>query len=332
MGSEAMREQPRGGSHKQLQSNRRRTVHLNKSDIEPFLFLPQAIAADRLGMSLSSLKNACRKLGIARWPLQRRRYYGGMDRIRASPPPRSDIESSMLNVPFSSANLDGERDADGAPQRVNAALSQSSEDNQDPRDACVLSGGSDFSDARMWTCSVRPRPADQLMSEAEAFWSGRTKSPASSSATEGDMGSSASEDGSEDSPTSSNSKNHADASVSSAATLFSHHMLSPMTPEDSTSPQCQSTRPAGPARPHTPDPLEDTSFDNVLYHLGRGSSAAYVEEQARHATACLDMCLESWPHDISRLTTHQRISLGPQAHETDQLVLQQSMHGSWISF
>ena len=62
-------------------SARKRRVTLTKVDIIGLFNLPQPVAASRLGVSLSALKNACRKVNIARWPYQRC-HYGPHDRSR----------------------------------------------------------------------------------------------------------------------------------------------------------------------------------------------------------------------------------------------------------
>ncbi|EKX36947.1 hypothetical protein GUITHDRAFT_116814 [Guillardia theta CCMP2712] len=46
-------------------------VHVSLSTLEPLFHLPQESAARRLGVSLTSLKAACRKIGIKRWPYRR---------------------------------------------------------------------------------------------------------------------------------------------------------------------------------------------------------------------------------------------------------------------
>lgn len=46
-------------------------VHLDLSVLEPLYGLRQEEAAERLGICLTSLKAACRKLGLRRWPYRK---------------------------------------------------------------------------------------------------------------------------------------------------------------------------------------------------------------------------------------------------------------------
>jgi hypothetical protein len=70
---------------------KRSRVFLQKADIMPLVNMPQSEAAALLGVSLTALKNACRRLNIARWPSQHRRFYQEKtDRLCASPPGRKD--------------------------------------------------------------------------------------------------------------------------------------------------------------------------------------------------------------------------------------------------
>ncbi|EKX42492.1 hypothetical protein GUITHDRAFT_111464 [Guillardia theta CCMP2712] len=48
-----------------------RKVQLNESNLRPLFDIRQEDAAQLLGVSLSSLKSACRRLGINRWPYTR---------------------------------------------------------------------------------------------------------------------------------------------------------------------------------------------------------------------------------------------------------------------
>ena len=50
---------------------RRTPVLFDRTDLEALFELPQPDAARRLGISLTTLKQACRKLGVKRWPYQR---------------------------------------------------------------------------------------------------------------------------------------------------------------------------------------------------------------------------------------------------------------------
>ncbi|EKX41208.1 hypothetical protein GUITHDRAFT_112680 [Guillardia theta CCMP2712] len=54
-------------------SDRRDDIQLTRQVVESFFGLRQIDAAKQLGVSLSSLKAACRKLGIEKWPYSRER-------------------------------------------------------------------------------------------------------------------------------------------------------------------------------------------------------------------------------------------------------------------
>eukprot|EP00960_Hanusia_phi_P030787 748841-Hanusia_phi.AAC.2 len=51
--------------------NQREEVKISKEDVEKYFDMPQPEAAIALGISLSTLKNVCRKIGVYRWPYQR---------------------------------------------------------------------------------------------------------------------------------------------------------------------------------------------------------------------------------------------------------------------
>eukprot|EP00960_Hanusia_phi_P068199 766785-Hanusia_phi.AAC.1 len=55
------------------QASKRIGMHLQLSDIVALFHLRQAEAAKILGISLSAMKNACRRVGITRWPYSRSR-------------------------------------------------------------------------------------------------------------------------------------------------------------------------------------------------------------------------------------------------------------------
>ena len=63
-------------------SRQRQTVRLDWAELSQLFHLKQTEAADYLGISLTSLKSASRKLGLERWPYLR-------DRPLANPPPPS---------------------------------------------------------------------------------------------------------------------------------------------------------------------------------------------------------------------------------------------------
>ncbi|EKX44837.1 hypothetical protein GUITHDRAFT_109262 [Guillardia theta CCMP2712] len=49
-----------------------RGVSLKASSLQALFHLPQTKAAASLGLSLTAFKSACRRLGIARWPYERK--------------------------------------------------------------------------------------------------------------------------------------------------------------------------------------------------------------------------------------------------------------------
>jgi len=53
------------------QSTRSNPLFLSESDISSLFHMKQAEAANHLGLSVTALKNACRKLGIMKWPYQK---------------------------------------------------------------------------------------------------------------------------------------------------------------------------------------------------------------------------------------------------------------------
>mmetsp|Transcript_26310 Transcript_26310/g.86451 ORF Transcript_26310/g.86451 Transcript_26310/m.86451 type:complete len:188 (+) Transcript_26310:122-685(+) len=64
-------------------------VKLDLQTLQPLFSMKQEVAAERLGICLTSLKSACRKLGIRRWPYSRK---GSIPKkapnyIRSDPPP-----------------------------------------------------------------------------------------------------------------------------------------------------------------------------------------------------------------------------------------------------
>eukprot|EP00960_Hanusia_phi_P021160 625094-Hanusia_phi.AAC.1 len=54
-------------------SDRRQTVQLTRLLLSELFHLRQQEAAQHLGISLTSLKTACRRLGLDRWPYMRDR-------------------------------------------------------------------------------------------------------------------------------------------------------------------------------------------------------------------------------------------------------------------
>ena len=62
---------PEQGSSSTSARNRRAPMVLSLDSIAPLFDLPQGQAAQRLGVSITSLKVVCRKLGVGRWPYMR---------------------------------------------------------------------------------------------------------------------------------------------------------------------------------------------------------------------------------------------------------------------
>jgi hypothetical protein len=79
---------------------KRSRVVLQKADVMRVTNMPQSEAADRLGVSITTLQKACRKLDIARWPYQRRRQQQ-TDRLCASPPQAGSLRRDYPSL-FSS--------------------------------------------------------------------------------------------------------------------------------------------------------------------------------------------------------------------------------------
>ncbi|EKX36946.1 hypothetical protein GUITHDRAFT_116813 [Guillardia theta CCMP2712] len=73
-------------------------VHVSLSTLEPLFHLPQESAARRLGVSLTSLKAACRKIGIKRWPYRRWPEAGLEDDLGAPAPSLTAASSNNTLV------------------------------------------------------------------------------------------------------------------------------------------------------------------------------------------------------------------------------------------
>mmetsp|Transcript_18134 Transcript_18134/g.59563 ORF Transcript_18134/g.59563 Transcript_18134/m.59563 type:complete len:169 (-) Transcript_18134:22-528(-) len=70
------RKRKQGDSSIESSLNMREELKISREDVEKFFDMPQPDAAVALGISLSTLKNVCRKIGVYRWPYQRQ--YGGI--------------------------------------------------------------------------------------------------------------------------------------------------------------------------------------------------------------------------------------------------------------
>eukprot|EP00960_Hanusia_phi_P040738 754622-Hanusia_phi.AAC.3 len=76
-------------------------VKLDRETLEPLFNLKQEIAAEKLGICLTSLKSACRKLGIQRWPYSRK---GSAPKtaqsfLRSDPPEIPDLTTTCSASP-----------------------------------------------------------------------------------------------------------------------------------------------------------------------------------------------------------------------------------------
>jgi len=61
-------------------------IRLSPAVLQPLFTLKQRDAADRLGISLSSLKTACRRIGIFRWPGSRPPAAAPLDQLQEDHP------------------------------------------------------------------------------------------------------------------------------------------------------------------------------------------------------------------------------------------------------
>lgn len=71
---------------------------LDLATLQSRFSLPQADAANELGISLTSLKQVCRKLGISRWPYHRLAKQGGKRRSKSSKEARGDVAAARASV------------------------------------------------------------------------------------------------------------------------------------------------------------------------------------------------------------------------------------------
>eukprot|EP00960_Hanusia_phi_P049378 759523-Hanusia_phi.AAC.4 len=67
-------------------------VQLEESVLRPLFGIRQEDAAQYLGVSLSSLKSACRRLGINRWPYTRSRQETTASRVHSSSDSRHEMD------------------------------------------------------------------------------------------------------------------------------------------------------------------------------------------------------------------------------------------------
>ncbi|EKX37188.1 hypothetical protein GUITHDRAFT_116603 [Guillardia theta CCMP2712] len=71
-------------------------VALSSSTLEPLFHLPQDAAAKRLGVSLTSLKAACQKIGIMRWPYSRWSLEVRSPSASKSPPNSEEVSNEEM--------------------------------------------------------------------------------------------------------------------------------------------------------------------------------------------------------------------------------------------
>jgi hypothetical protein len=128
----------------------RQPVELTRSVISAMFGMPQPYAARDLGISLTALKQVCRKLGIVRWPYMRsskvfRKEGGRSSRLgRAvacaldiNPPARDDTDAQAQGPPAASPAAAYHSDFDGSSASCYSAETEL---------ARASSAGSDFSD------------------------------------------------------------------------------------------------------------------------------------------------------------------------------------------
>lgn len=78
-------------------SKRRTPVTLEYETLESLFGMPQPDAARELGIALTTLKHACRRLGLARWPYSRKRAPPGA-RAQASAPSERSASSECGTI------------------------------------------------------------------------------------------------------------------------------------------------------------------------------------------------------------------------------------------
>eukprot|EP00960_Hanusia_phi_P065763 766204-Hanusia_phi.AAC.3 len=139
-------------------------VPLSLPALQALFHLPQEIAARRLGMSVSSLKLACRKLGIRRWPYSR----WALPPSQAPAPSAANEASELSNkdIPRSAVSSDSSwLPPEGLPSGASAATS--SHEQQRPRLAADAGGEAGAEDEEVapgsgsdrWSSSWRPYDA-----------------------------------------------------------------------------------------------------------------------------------------------------------------------------
>eukprot|EP00960_Hanusia_phi_P046616 757938-Hanusia_phi.AAC.2 len=101
-------------------------IEIDLPSIQSLFHLRQEDAASRLGISLSSLKSACRRLGVHRWPYSR---------FSCSPNGKNDSQNANSQTPHSS-DEDKREDVDQSSRAVQMKLE--SEKGVLPNDMMVV--------------------------------------------------------------------------------------------------------------------------------------------------------------------------------------------------
>mmetsp|Transcript_24458 Transcript_24458/g.55161 ORF Transcript_24458/g.55161 Transcript_24458/m.55161 type:complete len:140 (-) Transcript_24458:101-520(-) len=81
---------PRRKAGETPSASNKSVVTLSKKDISLLFHLKQGDAANRLGISLTALKKACRRVGIDKWP-----YVRATPTLQLVAPCKSDIDSIL---------------------------------------------------------------------------------------------------------------------------------------------------------------------------------------------------------------------------------------------
>mmetsp|Transcript_11541 Transcript_11541/g.39809 ORF Transcript_11541/g.39809 Transcript_11541/m.39809 type:complete len:147 (+) Transcript_11541:662-1102(+) len=90
-------------------------VHLDRRRLESLFHLPQPQAAQAVGISLTTFKASCRRLGVRRWPYKKAGRPGGeAEGTTSSPAPDAEEQESRqrLLVGSSSMRADEQPDID----------------------------------------------------------------------------------------------------------------------------------------------------------------------------------------------------------------------------
>eukprot|EP00960_Hanusia_phi_P042841 755736-Hanusia_phi.AAC.1 len=101
-------------------------VNVSREVLEPLFSRSQQDAAAYLGVSLSSLKSACRRIGISRWPY-RRRMYSSEDEGQLEVRNTYDLSSDNRSTHRQACTTGSQRFSDGEedqPQGMECFLQQ----------------------------------------------------------------------------------------------------------------------------------------------------------------------------------------------------------------